>query len=82
MQMMLSMKEAPRDGTIIIAFYTDFSGCCLIRWGQDNRDPSIEKWFQADFGDDTFDVWLGWIPCPPVNLDLILDQRKKEKEEA
>lgn len=63
------MKNAPRDGTIILATYKDFSAAHFIRWGTVKGLPDEEAWFkhdwQGEMGQD--DDFLGWI-YPPTSI--------------
>jgi hypothetical protein len=47
------MSEAPRDGTPIVALYDDLSGTAVIAWGESQRPPHDEMWFEftGDVGD-------------------------------
>lgn len=60
------MADAPRDGTVIIVPFYDYSGVQAIRWGDYANNPSQEGWFQADWSDEAAigKDCPGWLPCP------------------
>lgn len=57
------IETAPKDGTIIIAAFGDWSGCQFVRWGED--EDHNEAWFHTDWSSEASSLYEWWIPCPP-----------------
>ncbi len=80
-----AMIEAPRDGTVIIALYSDHSGVIAIRWGVDEDDESKESWFSADYEDeaDQDNSYAGWIHSPsPERWDKLIPAKKNKRKKS
>ena len=66
------MSEAPRDGTDIVAIYSDLSGTAVIFWGECVAPPHEAGWFNytldvgdienSDYWGPEDDEWYGWVP--------------------
>jgi hypothetical protein len=70
---MMPMVDAPKDGTPIIAFFGDFSGCRIISWGAYSPDL-VAEWLDTDLGECVGLDLIGWIPCPVIPLKIIIDR--------
>jgi len=75
------MAEAPRDGTFIIALWSDFSGAEVLFWDNDKEgwcDLDYEPWSEEWISDN----YYGWVPAPPEAspklLKYIRDDRTLE----
>lgn len=66
------MAEAPKDGSLIVVVYEDFSGVEVCFWGETVNEPHRDAWFgfTGDIGnfEDTdeavVDDAYGWVPFP------------------
>lgn len=60
-----AMPLAPRDGTLIIVFDSDFSGATIVAWVK--WSDGSASWANAVDEDERGDDkdFPGWIDCPP-----------------
>jgi hypothetical protein len=64
-------NTAPKDGTVIIVPFLDWSGYTAIRWGFLKENPEIEGWFYLDYT-DTYEMdWNLWSDCPQPLKDFV-----------
>lgn len=81
-----SKADAPKDGTIILAMYSDMSGANPIRWGTYDKHPAVEGWFEADYKDEAFSDFEIWTEMPDVEkvkkseIDDLKDRVSKLEE--
>lgn len=69
-----SMATAPRDGTVIIVVYDDYSNMFPVVWDKyEDNDTAAGSWFvmsnEIDIGEgdisDPDEAFCGWFECPP-----------------
>jgi len=81
------MSEAPRDGTMFLVMYEDYSGAELMCWG-DYYDLSNYwliyngngTWGEHSSADEILEGY-GWMPVPKVIADDIWQQYDANAEE-
>lgn len=78
---LMPMSDAPRDGTVIIAVYTDASGVEAIRFAEGTDD--VFRWYDMEdkalSDEDETSYWLGWF-YPPENIrwpDVASDEAER-----
>ena len=65
------MFSAPKDGTIVLLLYSDFSGVQAGFWGSPvdpEPDDAEDRWFFADCSDEigASERFAAWLELPPA----------------
>jgi hypothetical protein len=80
------METAPRDGTLVLLLYHDFSGVVAARFGERNCSHCRDSgWFYADWSEEigptdesllvnydvTDKVFAGWFQIPELQKEAV-----------